>query len=138
MKASTIVKILATVVLVGGALTYLLLSSFDQSMVYYKTVEEVLAERARFEAEPVRINGLLVAGSVKQKPGTEEFRFTLSKAGKTLEVEYSGILPDSMEPGRELVVQGKLIGGADRFAASEILTKCPSKYEDIAKSKGGE
>ena len=138
MKPSTIIKILVTVLLVGGALTYLIMSSFDQSMVYYKTVEEVLTERSRFEGEPVRINGLLVEGSVKQKPGTDEFRFNLSKNGKTIEVAYSGILPDSMEPGRELVVQGTLEKGTNRLEASEILTKCPSKYEDVAKSKGGE
>jgi cytochrome c-type biogenesis protein CcmE len=138
MKAATVIKIVVTVVLVGGALAYLVLSSFDRSMVYYKTVAEVLAERARFEREPVRVNGLLVDGSIRQRPGTDEFRFTLSKAGKTLEVEYSGILPDSMEPGRELVIQGTLVGGTDRFHASEILTKCPSKYEDVAKAKGGE
>ena len=138
MKPATIIKILVTVLLVGGALTYLIATSFDESMVYYKTVEEVLDERARFEGEPVRINGLLVEGSVKHKPGTDEFRFTLSKNGKIIEVAYSGILPDSMEPGRELVVQGTLEKGSDCLNASEILTKCPSKYEDVAKSKGGQ
>jgi len=137
MKPATIIKILVTVVLVGGALTYLITTSFDESMVYYKTVEEVLNERARFEGEPVRINGLLVKDSVRHKPGTDEFRFTLSKNGKIIEVAYSGILPDSMEPGRELVVQGTLEKGTDRLEATEILTKCPSKYEDVAKSKGG-
>lgn len=137
MKPATIIKILVTVVLVGGALTYLITTSFDESMVYYKTVEEVLNERARFEGEPVRINGLLVKDSVRHRPGTDEFRFTLSKNGKIIEVAYSGILPDSMEPGRELVVQGTLEPGTDRLEATEILTKCPSKYEDVAKSKGG-
>ncbi len=137
MKASTIIKILVTVLIVGGALSYLIFSSVSDSMVYYKTVEEVLAERSRFENEAVRINGLLVEGSIKQKPGTDEFRFVLSKNTKTLEVAYSGILPDNMEPGRELVVQGTMEKGADRLNASEILTKCPSKYEEVAKEKGG-
>ena len=30
-----------------------------------------------------------------------------------------------------------LQSGGNRFEASEILTTCPSKYEDVAKAKGG-
>jgi len=138
MNTSKIIKILVTVLIVGGGLGYLVASSFGESMVYYKTVEELFSERARFEGTPVRVNGLLVKDSIKQKPGTDEFRFKLAKNGKILEIAYSGILPDTMKPGRELVVQGVLVEGEDLLEASEILTKCPSKYEDVAKSKGGE
>ena len=137
MSKSKIIKILVTVLIVGGGIGYLVASSFGESMVYYKTVEELLGERARFEGTPVRVNGLLVDGSIKQKPDTDQFRFKLSKNGKILEIAYSGILPDTMKPGRELVVQGVLANGEDLLEASEILTKCPSKYEDVAKSKGG-
>ncbi|MFO8073737.1 MAG: cytochrome c maturation protein CcmE [Polyangia bacterium] len=131
-----IIQIAISALLVGGGLIYLIASSFGDSMVYYKTVEEVLAERERFEGRPVRVNGLLVDGSVRRKPNSDEFRFDLSKNEKVLSISYSGILPDSMKPGRELVVQGVLQPGADLLMADEILTKCPSKYEDIARSKG--
>ena len=134
---SKTIKIIATVLVVGGAATYLLLSSFGESMVYYKTVDELLAERARFEGTPVRVNGLLVEGSIARKPGTDEYRFSLSKNGSVIDVSYSGILPDTMLPGRELVVEGTLRQGANELAGKEILTKCPSKYESVAKSKGG-
>ena len=83
------------------------------------------------------MNGLLVKDSVRQKPGTDEFRFEMSKNGKILEVRYSGILPGTMEPDREMVVQGVLNKGETFFQATEILTKCPSKYENVAKEKGG-
>jgi cytochrome c-type biogenesis protein CcmE len=131
-----IIQIAVSALLVGGGLTYLIASSFGDSMVYYKTVEEVLAQRDRFEERPVRVNGLLVDGSVRRKPSSDEFRFDLAKNEKVLSVSYSGILPDSMKPGRELVVQGVLQPGEDLLVADEILTKCPSKYEDIARSKG--
>ena len=104
-------------------------------MVYYKTVDELLTDRARQEGRPIRVNGLLVEGSVARRPGTDEFRFALAKNGATIAVTYRGILPETMLPGRELVVEGVLAKGADEFAASEILTKCPSKYESVAKSK---
>jgi cytochrome c-type biogenesis protein CcmE len=134
---SKAIKIIATVLVVGGAAAYLLASSFGESMVYYKTVDELLRERARFEGTPIRVNGLLVEGSVARKPDTDEYRFVLSKNGAQIAVTYRGILPDTMLPGRELVVEGALLPGGDELAATEILTKCPSKYEGVAKSKGG-
>jgi cytochrome c-type biogenesis protein CcmE len=131
-----IIAIIAIALVVGGAVAYLLVSSFEgESMVYYKTVGELLSERARFESRPIRINGLLVDGSVQRKPGTDEYRFELSKNGAQLTVTYRGILPETMLPGRELVVEGVLAPGGNDFAATEILTKCPSKYEAVAKSK---
>ena len=129
-------SILATVVIAAGAVTYLLASSFDESMIYYKTVDELLRESPRFEGKTVRINGVLVPKSVRQKPGTDQFRFRLSKRGKVLEVAYAGILPDAMQDGRELVVQGMLQAGGSLFAATEILTKCPSKHEARARAAG--
>jgi cytochrome c-type biogenesis protein CcmE len=134
---SKALKIIATVLVVGGAVAYLLVSSFGESMVFYKTVDELLTERARFEGAPIRVNGLLVEGSIARKPGTDEYRFDLRKNGAKISVSYRGILPDTMMPGRELVVEGALQKGSNEFVGTEILTKCPSKYESVAKSKGG-
>jgi cytochrome c-type biogenesis protein CcmE len=136
MNRKLAVQILVSALVVGGGLTYLALAGFDDAMVYYKTVDELLGERAEFEGRPVRVNGLLVEGSVRARPGTDRFRFDLTKNGARLAVEFSGILPDSMLPGRELVVQGVLQPGADLLLASEILTKCPSKYEEEARARG--
>ena len=133
------IAIAATAVVVGGAVAYLLFSSLEGGgMVYYVTVDELLAQRARREGKPIRVNGLLVEGSVARKAGTDEYRFELTKNGREIEVTYRGILPDTMLPGREIVVEGVLRPGSVELAAAEILTKCPSKYEALAKSKGGE
>jgi cytochrome c-type biogenesis protein CcmE len=137
MNRKLTLQILASALVVAGGLAWLLLGSDGgESMVYYKTVDELLGERAAFEDRPVRVNGLLVEGSVRGRPGTDRYRFDLAKNGARLAVEFSGILPDSMLPGRELVVQGVLQPGADLLLASEILTKCPSKYEEEARSRG--
>ena len=134
MKKNNLVSIALTVILVVGAIGYLLMSSFDDTMIYYKTVDELLGEKSRFEGKTVRINGKLVPQSVRQKPGTNQFRFQLSKQGQVLEVAYAGILPDAMQDGRELVVQGILQPASTLFMASEILTKCPSKHEARAEA----
>ncbi len=135
-KKSKTVPVVVTIVIVVGAIAYLMFSSFGESMIYYKTVNELLAEPARFTDRPVRVNGVVMAGSVKQKPGTNQYRFEISKRDKVLEVEYAGILPDAMQPGREIVIQGVLQTDHRRFIASEILTKCPSKHEAKAEAAG--
>jgi cytochrome c-type biogenesis protein CcmE len=136
MKKNKLVSSIASIVIVVGAILYLLLSGLDDSMIYYKTVDEILADTTRFDGQTVRVNGVLVSKSVKQKPGTDEYRFNLSKKGKILNVAYSGILPDSMRDGQELVVQGAMEAERSIFFATEILTKCPSKHEAKAKAVG--
>jgi len=47
--------------------------------------------------------------------------------GKELKVVYKGAIPNNFESSTSVVVTGKYING--NFQASDILTKCPSKYE---------
>ena len=134
MKKNKTISVVLTVLVVVGLLIYLVVSSFGESMVYYKTVDELLSNTERFSGRTVRINGVLREGSIKQKPGSDEYRFQISKRGMVLDVAYSGVLPDSMQEGRDLVVQGVFNGKNNLFDAGEILTKCPSKYEAKAQS----
>ena len=45
MNTSKIIKILVTVLIVGGGIGYLVASSFGESMVYYKTVDDLCIHR---------------------------------------------------------------------------------------------
>lgn len=47
--------------------------------------------------------------------------------GKELKVLYKGAIPNNFESSTSVVVTGKYKNG--NFYASDILTKCPSKYE---------
>jgi cytochrome c-type biogenesis protein CcmE len=136
MKKNKKISIVLSVFLIVGAFAYIAFSSFGESMIYYKTVDELLAQKERFTETPVRINGALVPDSVRQKPGTNQYRFQISKRGRVLEVAYAGVLPDVMTNDQELVVQGIYKTDQELFEASEILTKCPSKHEARAKQAG--
>lgn len=129
MGRKRIIQLLITLVFAFGASAYLLYSGFDDTVVYYKTVDELLANPARFKTRPVRINGRLVPGSVQVKPGTSLHRFSLEKRDKKVVVTFEGILPDTMSEGQDLVVQGTFNASEQEFVATEVLTKCPSKYE---------
>jgi cytochrome c-type biogenesis protein CcmE len=47
--------------------------------------------------------------------------------GAELKVMYRGVMPNNFESSTSVVVTGKYQQGA--FHATDILTKCPSKYE---------
>lgn len=48
--------------------------------------------------------------------------------GIELKVIYKGTIPNNFESSTSVVVTGKYHNG--KFLASDILTKCPSKYEE--------
>ena len=134
MKKIRTLLILLSIVAVVGVFSFLLMSSFGESMVYYKTVDEFTNESKALEGKTVRLSGLLVPNSLRQKEGTQDFLFDLTKAGKTIRVSYTGMLPDSFDSGRDIIAQGNLAENDSVFEATEILTKCPSKYEAKAKA----
>jgi len=47
--------------------------------------------------------------------------------GDEMKVVYAGTMPNNFESVTSVVVTGKYINGT--FHASDVLTKCPSKYE---------
>jgi len=49
-------------------------------------------------------------------------------------VVYRGSVPDLFKPGREVVVQGRLVDGVFVAARDTLVTKCPSKYAPAKKS----
>lgn len=51
--------------------------------------------------------------------------------GNLLKVVYHGAIPNNFESSTSVVVTGKYQNGA--FQATDILTKCPSKYQDQAR-----
>lgn len=53
--------------------------------------------------------------------------FMVDNHGVEIKVVYNGAIPNNFESSTSVVVTGKYVNGV--FQASEILTKCPSKYE---------
>lgn len=65
---------------------------------------------------------------------SNSFTFFLVDANDVeLKVIYSGKIPNNFETAKSLVVTGKYKDGI--FEASEILTKCPSKYQNEFEQK---
>lgn len=118
----------------AAAIAGLVLTNFKDSTVYAKGIDQVVAEKGKWAGRNLRVEGTMVRGSLKfqEKPCLWEFDAT--RNGATLHVKFAGcIKPDNLAdrpdmPDVGVTVEGKLAGNGE-FAASNILTKCPSKYD---------
>ena len=127
---------------VGGGLVALALTGLKDNAIYSKPVDQLLAESAKFRGRPVRADGNLVHGSIMKRESPCEYRFTITKNGVDVPVRYAGcVVPDTFRdvPGMDVgvTVQGELQKDGS-FEATEVLAKCPSKYDMDQRAKKGE
>lgn len=78
-----------------------------------------------YRGAPLRVHGWVVPGSIQRRDGWATF--VITKSGKRLRVRTDVPLPDTLCDQSEVVVEGSL--HADILDASELHTKCASKYE---------
>jgi cytochrome c-type biogenesis protein CcmE len=107
-----------------GAATALVLTAFQENLVFFFTPSQVAANEAP-QGRTFRIGGMVEKGSV-QRTGVE-VRFVVTDTAKSIPVVYSGALPDLFREGKGVVAQGQL--GADGvFRAREVLAKHDENY----------
>ncbi|WP_342075929.1 cytochrome c maturation protein CcmE [Yoonia sp. SS1-5] len=109
----------------------------DDSFQFFRSPSEV-AEMPPAPTERFRIGGLVEPGSLVRGQG-EQISFAVTDGGASVNVVYSGILPDLFEEGQGMVAQGNYING--RFEAVEILAKhdetyMPAEVIDALKEQG--
>ena len=107
-----------------GAATALVLSAFQENLVFFFTPTQVAANEAP-KGRLFRIGGMVEQGSIK-RDGVE-VRFVVTDTAKTIPVVYRGPLPDLFREGKGVVAQGTL--NADGvFQAREVLAKHDENY----------
>ncbi len=109
---------------------YLIYSGVMSAGMYYMTVSELMAQRNMVGTDQVRVQGKVVADSVKQDPSGQTIRFTISDGQQSLPVVYTGVVPDGFEPEAEAILEGTL-SPEGTFAAVSLKTKCASKYNPL-------
>lgn len=102
------------------------LTAFQKNLLYFFTPAQVAAGQAP-AGYPFRIGGLVVQGSVKREPGSLDVRFAITDGTASVEVSYSGILPDLFREGQGIIAIGKM-NGQTIFEASEVLAKHDENY----------
>lgn len=120
-------KIGLTVLVLSGAFGGLLFSTLDGAMEYYKRVDEVMVEPARWHDKKLRLHGF--AKEVARKPNTLEWRFKVENNGQVINATYKGVTPDTFKNDAEVVLTGVLTADGFVVAPNGVSAKCPSKYE---------
>ena len=118
-------------VIIVAVVAYLIFSSIGGSTAYYLTVAELKAQGADALGKKVRVTGIVDGDTIEWDERNLDLRFDIVDESGRLVITYHGIRPDMFQAEAEAVVEGSLTNG-DVFEASNLLLKCPSKYEESA------
>ena len=134
-KAKTSLGLLATLLVMVGALVALFMVGFKDAAIYATPVDQLLSNKDKLMGRKVRVEGELVPGSLEKRDKPCEYRFTLhGKENKeTLPVRYPQcIVPDTFRDapggGVQVTIEGTL-KSANEFEATLVMAKCSSKYD---------
>ena len=147
------IKLLIGGFIILAAVGFLIVSSTQASAQFFMTIDELGAKGQTMVDRNVTISGAVLGDTIKYDPQTLSVEFTVANVpgdnaeieklgglGKVLheavtdtsrsrlKVVYEGAKPDLLRNEAQAVMTGHL--GADGvFYASELLLKCPTKYE---------
>jgi cytochrome c-type biogenesis protein CcmE len=118
--------------LLGFAVVLALAFSSSKPKVYSVPVAEFL--KSGPADETVRVRGMLVHGTLCKITAECGYRFRLQDSGQQLSVAYDEcIIPDTFRdvPGMdiEITAEGERCQGCHELEATQIVVKCPAKYE---------
>ena len=126
----------ALVVLVAG-LAVLAVLLLGRGLSPYMGVDELAARKAELVGTGIRLAGFLVHRPQVGTDGVTRFHVEARSAcysakysatkHESLPVAYRGPLPANLEPGKEILLDGRLEADGV-FRAERLLTQCPSRY----------
>lgn len=114
---------LAVLALCGA--TLLVLNAFQSNIVFFFSPSEISQGKAPGDTT-FRVGGLVEQGSVKRSADGLTIEFRITDLAQSLQVAYTGILPDLFREGQGVVAQGKLVNG--HFQAEQVLAKHDENY----------
>ncbi len=118
--------------LIVAAFSYLITIGLREGSMYYLEVSEFVERMETIVGEKVRVNGAVVTDSIHYDTAKRELTFTLKDAEgpQKLDVIYHGAPPDLVDrDGVTIVAEGIYSPEKKLFVSSNLLVKCPSKYE---------
>lgn len=142
-----LLKVALSVLIIGGAGSYLLADTLmsEDTLTYFHNADEVLASPADFTGRRIRMGGHVEKDSIFKKKGALDYQFKVKPqpnmvrfpelADQTITVRYTGVVPDTFKDDAEVIVAG-ILDPSGIFTASELIAKCPSKYEAEKKADG--
>ncbi len=120
-----------------GIAAGLVLNAFEDSIVFFYSPSDV-AERGVEAGTKFRLGGLVAEGSVRTEGTTTHF--TVTDLQETMNVAYTGVLPDLFREGQGVITLGTLQADGS-FIADQVLAKhdetyMPKEVADSLKDSG--
>lgn len=122
-------KIYAAVMLILGAIVYLVYGNFQDTMVYYYTPKEIHEKKDSLPGKALRVGGLVKVKSLKQDKGKLDSSFVITDGAYDVAVAYHGLLPDLFKEGKGAIVEGKLNVADNMFVANNVMVKHSEEYK---------
>jgi cytochrome c-type biogenesis protein CcmE len=129
--------LLAGLLALGAGVLIFVFNSGEDAVVYSYQVDQVKAQAADLGSRQLRVQGILVPGTLVRRDEPCEHRFMMQKQGvkgaEPLSVTYAQcVVPDTFREVKgvevEVTAEGRLADDG-HLEASKIFAKCPSKYE---------
>ena len=125
----------------GSVLTLavgLILFAMSGAIVFFRSPSEIVAQ-AIPPGTRLRLGGLVTDGSLRRGPG-QSVDFSVTDTNATVQVQYTGLLPDLFREGQGVVAEGVLEPG-NLFRADTVLAKhdesyMPREVADALKAQG--
>jgi cytochrome c-type biogenesis protein CcmE len=114
------------------AFTYLITIGLKEGSMYYLEVSEFVERMDSVANEKIRINGAVLPDTIHYDTNKGELTFTLkdTEGPQEINVIYQGAPPDLVDrEGVTIVAEGIYKPAEKLFFSSNLLVKCPSKYE---------
>jgi cytochrome c-type biogenesis protein CcmE len=110
-----------------GAIIFLLVEGLGSSLDYFDTVDQALAQKASLGMSSLRVEGVVVPGSIKATSvGTD---FTISQGSQQIPVRNVGSPPGLFQENIPVVVVGHFASGtSDLFLSNAIMVKHSADY----------
>jgi cytochrome c-type biogenesis protein CcmE len=117
--------------LILSGVGFLFYTGLSKNSVYFLNVSEALA-MSPSDLGQARVFGKVSAEELKRQEDSLGVSFNLmdkKESSRSIRVHYTGAVPDTFDPGVEVIVEGSFKPGSYFFRAQKLMTKCPSKYE---------
>jgi cytochrome c-type biogenesis protein CcmE len=153
LKNKKNIKLIIGIALIAAALLYLVISSTLSQSQYFMTVAEIKDGQAELVGKNIRMSGVVLGDTISYDPQTLDLSFevaqipgdhqlikdmggmsvVLAQAAHDptlpkIQVHYKGPRPDLLKDEAQAIMTGAL-DESGVFQVSELLLKCPSKYE---------
>jgi cytochrome c-type biogenesis protein CcmE len=119
-------RLICVVIVVVGAIGYLLYEGLGNAAVYFRTADQAVAQKASLGTRRFRIEGTVQPDLRNQ---VDAIDFSIAANGVTVPIVHTGPQPQLFKPGVPVVLEGHWSPDGTYFASDTILVKHDESYK---------